>query len=119
MSDEKATEIEVTPQAVVVHIKVKMLDEANTKRVHEEVAAAVAQNPGLPFVLDMAQVKFLPSITLGALVKLASEFRQRNQKIGLASLQPTVRDVMTITRLDRLLDVYDDVEAAKKGACAQ
>ena len=70
----------------------------------------------MPFVLDMANVKYLPSLTLGAMVRLVSEFRARGQRLLLAAMQPTVRQVITITRLDRVFEIYDDVDSAVKAA---
>jgi anti-sigma B factor antagonist len=99
---------------IVIKVEARNLDEDNTKRVHAEIHAAVEESPTLPFVLDLSNVKFLPSLTLGAMVRLGNEFRSRNQRLLLASLQPTVRQVVTITRLDRIFEIHDDVESAIK-----
>lgn len=99
---------------VILHIEARNLDEHNTQRVHEEIAAEVERSPALPFVLDLAKVKFLPSLTLGAMVKLGNEFRNRDQRLLLASAQPTVRQVITITRLDRVFEIFDTVDDALK-----
>jgi anti-sigma B factor antagonist len=68
----------------------------------------------VPFVLDMTNVKYLPSLTLGAMVRLANAFRARNQRLILAAMQPTVRQVISITRLDRVFEIHDDVDSALK-----
>lgn len=114
MSAPPATEIERHDDLVIVHVQVKNLDEQNTRMVYSDVTAAAAQAPALPVVLDMVNVKFLPSLTLGAIVRMANEFRARGQRLVVAAMQPTVRQVISITRLDRVFEIHDDLESALK-----
>src|SRR5687767_7307215 len=107
-----ATVIERHDDVIVIRLQVKDLDEAHTKAVHADVNAAAEASPGLPVVLDLSSVKFLPSITLGAMVRLGQTFRARNQRLLLAGLQPGIRQVLTITKLDRMFEIQDDVDAA-------
>ena len=109
-----ATVVERTDDVVVIRVQVKDLDEAHTKAVQAAVNAAAGDFPGLPFVLDLARVKFLPSLTLGAMVRLGQSFRARNQRLVLVGLQPTIRQVLTITKLDRMFEIQDDVPTALK-----
>ena len=109
-----ATEIQRQDDVVVIRALVKELNEANTKALQAEVNAAAAESPALPFILDLASVKFLPSLTLGVMVRLGQSFRARNQRLLLVGLQPTVRQVLAITKLDRMFESHDDVAAALK-----
>lgn len=112
MESTQAISVEHQDQAVILHVEARNLDEANTQRVHAEIANAVEQWPDLPFVLDLSKVKFLPSLTLGAMVKLGNEFRARGQRLLLAHPQPTVKQVIALTRLDRVFEVFDTVDGA-------
>jgi len=107
-----ATTVDRRDGVVIMKVEARNLDEDNTKRVHADIAAAVEQSPSVPFILDLSNVKFLPSLTLGAMVRLGTDFRQRNQRLLLASLQPTVKQVVTITRLDRIFEIHDTVDSA-------
>jgi anti-anti-sigma factor len=49
---------------------------------------------------------------LGLLVQISSKCKARQQKLKLAGVQPTVRQVFSITRLDRVFDFAPNVEAA-------
>ena len=109
-----ATVVERSNDVIVIRVQVKDLDETHTKAVHAEVNAAAAESPALPFILDLSSVKFLPSLTLGAMVRLGQSFRARNQRLVLVGLQPTIRQVLTITKLDRMFEIQDDVDAALK-----
>ncbi|MET7967594.1 STAS domain-containing protein [Micromonospora sp. NPDC005305] len=64
-------------------------------------------------VLDMAGVGFLDSSALGALVLIFKSLREVGGRLGLASVQPAVRSVLRVTSVDRVIDVYDTVQAAE------
>ncbi|MGE5610942.1 MAG: STAS domain-containing protein [Bacillota bacterium] len=118
MSTAPAVSVEQRPDAVVVHVLVNDLDENNLVAVRRGIADAVKQSPSFPFILDIGKVKFVPSLSLGALVRLVNEFRARRQRLVLVSLQPAVRQVIAITRLDRIMEIMDDVDAALRSVGA-
>jgi anti-sigma B factor antagonist len=113
-ADKPATSMDVKEDLVIVQVLVPDLDENHTRQLHSDLTTAALASPSLPFVLDMTKVKFLPSLTLGAMVRLATEFRARKQRLLLAALQPTIRQVITITRLDRVFEIIDTVDNAVK-----
>jgi anti-anti-sigma factor len=111
MADTPATLLEEQDDVVVVRVQVGDLDENHIKAVQAELAAASATRKQ-PFVVDLAKVKFIPSLTLGILVRIANEFRSRGQRLTLAALQPGVRQMLAITQLHRLFDIQDSVDGA-------
>lgn len=111
MADTAATVIDYRPNATVVHVQSERLEEAALKSVRADTMAAGTSSPGLPVVLDMAKVVSLASLSLGGLVQLAQSFKARKQRFVLASLQPFVREVIALTRLDRVFEIVDDVSA--------
>ncbi len=115
MSEAPSISVEQQGQAVVVRVLARDLGEANLARVRAGIADAVSREPSLPFIVDLSQVKFLPSLTLGALVRLVNEFRSRRQRLIFVCVQATVRQVLAITRIDRIMEVLDDVDAALRG----
>ena len=112
MPELPVTAIEPQPDLVVVRVLPDHLDEEPLRRVQEDVRAAAGTRPGLPVILDLTHVSFMPSLSLAGLIRLATDFRARPQRLILAGLQPHVRDVFVVTRLDRLFDLQEDVEAA-------
>lgn len=68
------------------------------------------------FVLDLEGVPFIDSAGLSALVRLFKRVRSQAGRLGLASLQPPVRRVFELTRLERSFDVYPDVAEALRRA---
>ena len=76
------------------------------------IDAARATASTAPFVLDMAGVRFVPSLGMGVLVGLAREFRGRGQRLIFAAMKPDVRQSFTISHLHRILEIFDDMPAA-------
>src|SRR5204862_2323266 len=105
--------VERTGQAAVGRLHVKMLDDADLKTLARLVDEASAADPGLTrVVLDLSRVTILPSLAIGLLVQIGNQCRGRNQKLKLAAVQPQIRKVFSITKLDRVFQFADTVEAA-------
>ena len=51
-------------------------------------------------------------MALGLLLQASTKCGSRRQRLKLAGLQPQLRRVFTITRLDRVFQFADSVEAA-------
>ncbi len=114
MADGAVVAVETLPDVLILHVLVEQLAEEQLHELQTEARSAAGAQPGLPCVIDLARVNFLPSMSLAALVRLCSEFRARQQRLILAALQPQVRDVFLVTRLDRLFELADDVAAAQR-----
>lgn len=114
MSESPIAAIEELPDLVVVHVLTDELDEAQFRRLQVEFRAAADAHPGRACVLDLARVGYLPSLSLAALVRAYTEFQGRRQRLLLAGLQPHVRDVFVVTRLDRLFEMHEDVASAAR-----
>ena len=112
MSEPSIANIETLTDAILMHVEIERLDETSTRRLEAAIRQAATTSQGLPFVIDLAKVGFLSSLSLGALVRVALEFRNRQQRLTVATLQPAVREVFDVTRLGRILEVHTDVNAA-------
>src|SRR5688572_25649304 len=99
--------VETSGNAVVARVNMKLLDDANLKRMNQLIDEAAAKPGVTAVVLDMSRVQIVPSLGLGALVQLSNKCRAREQRLKLAAMQPQVRQTMCITKLDRVLDLVD------------
>jgi anti-sigma B factor antagonist len=63
-------------------------------------------------VIDLSHVTILPSLGLGLLVQVQNKCKARQQQMKLAGVMPQIRQVMAITRLDRIFDFAPNVDAA-------
>jgi anti-anti-sigma factor len=113
MAQPPATTIEQLTDAVVVRVQHTDMTEAHITEVQADITKA-GTDQSLPVILDIAKVKYIPSLALGLFVRMANTFRARQQRFILASPQPTVRQVLAITRLDRAMEIQESVESALK-----
>ena len=90
------------------------LDEQHTSDMQKKVQDVAEQAPELPVILDMSEVHFLPSLSIGALVSLFQDSKQRQQRFILVGLQPEVRQTLAVCRLDKLFEIYETVETARQ-----
>lgn len=115
MSDTPEIEVEQRECAVIVSLYVKDLDERHMRQLMADIAAAEPAAGNLPFILNLASVKFLPSMALGTLVRLSGDFRTRKQRLILAGVQPQIKQVIALTHLEHLFETQDDVDTALDG----
>ena len=105
--------IENIDTGVVARLNLKFLDDQTLKRMDEMIDKAACGRPGVNvIVIDMSYVQIVPSLGLGAILQLSKKYEERKQHVKLAAVQPQVRTTMAITKLDRILDLEETVEAA-------
>ena len=97
---------------VVARVHLKLLDDTDLKLLSQQIDQAAGEAGVSIVVIDLSRVQILPSLGLGALVQISNKCKARNQTLKLAGVQPGIRKVFAITRLDRILDLADSVEAA-------
>ncbi len=76
-------------------------------RMHELVSRGHVE-----LVCDLSAVSFLDSSGLAALVSGLKATREAGGWIKLAGLNLQVRSIFSLTRLERVFELYPDVEAA-------
>jgi anti-sigma B factor antagonist len=120
MSDTPSTPpttVETIGGAIVGRPQVKMMDDESLKalvrRIDEASGGGEGRAATVPLVvIDLSRVAILPSMALGLLVQLQQKCRARQQKLRLAGVRPQIRQVFSITQLDRVFQFADSVEAA-------
>jgi len=65
-------------------------------------------------VIDLSCVDYLDSAGVGVLVGLFKNARLRGGRARFCGLTPGVRSVLEIIQLDRIFEIYDDVETAAR-----
>ncbi|PWN00991.1 anti-anti-sigma factor [Nocardioides silvaticus] len=91
--------------------RVNMVSAPKVKAAVDEAVAA-----GTPrVVIDLAQVEFIDSSGLGALVGGLKSARQADGDLRIAAAGDQVVTVLSLTNLDRILRPYASVEDAIDG----
>ena len=99
-------------EILLATIECAEMDEERTKQMQDTVIKAAEAKPKLPVVLDLSRVTFLPSLSIGALVSFLTYFKQLGRRFILVGVQPPIRDMLAITRLDKIFEMYDNADDA-------
>jgi anti-anti-sigma factor len=65
-------------------------------------------------ILDLSDVPWINSAGIGALIASFVSFKKANGVIRFANPSSKVKDVLAITKLITVLEVYDSVDSAQK-----
>lgn len=96
--------------AVIVRLRGEA--DLHTAPVLRDVLAdANETEPGV-IVVDMTGVTFVDSMMLGVLLGATRETRPRGSDLRIVVDDPHVRRIFEMTLLDRVLRLYDDLDAA-------
>lgn len=94
--------------AVVAWSEPVSINASNAGKLRESAGSIVAEHPRT--VLDMGRVGFVDSS--GALVGLTKPARERGGDLKLTALSPDLDTILELTRLDRVFEIHDSVDAA-------
>jgi anti-sigma B factor antagonist len=64
-------------------------------------------------VIDCRNVEYISSLGLGSLVALQARLRKKGGEVKLAALYGVAADTIRLVGLDRLLNIYGDLESAR------
>jgi len=67
------------------------------------------------FVLDMKQVSFMDSASIGCLMDFYRKTKAAGGRIHLASVQPRIDTLLAIAKAKTLFSIYGDVDDAVAG----
>jgi len=63
-------------------------------------------------VVDLGSVSFIDSSGLASLISGLKTFKSQQRQFRLAAVQPNVRQVLTLTMLDRAFEIAPDTQSA-------
>ena len=63
-------------------------------------------------VLDLSRVRFIDSVSLGALVVLLRRVKQANGRLALVGLSGHAMKVLQVTGLEKVFELFEEVSAA-------
>jgi anti-sigma B factor antagonist len=108
----RTLQIEVEPHGEYAVVKLRGSANMNVagelqERLIELVDARVRR-----LVLDLSELDFISSVGLGGIIAAHLKCRYNNGLIQIARPQPAIRELLTVTRLDRLFPIHDSIEGA-------
>jgi anti-sigma B factor antagonist len=90
----------------------KIFGEKSIQRLGEELSRLVAGPPKAKILLNLGKVEYVTSAVLGKLMFFNRRVREGGGRLRLCGVQPNLRRMLYVTKLDQLLDIYDDEGAA-------
>jgi anti-anti-sigma factor len=100
-------------QIVLASARCEHMDDATAEALKAAVLAEAQEPRTLPVVLDMSGVGMIPSFSVGMLVALWRQLGKVKRRFILVGLQPKVRETLAICRLDKVLEICENLETAK------
>lgn len=104
--------------ALVVDCSGRLVFGEESASLRDMVKKLIAQTPNI--VMNLREVNYIDSGGLGTLVSLFTTARNAGGAVKLASLSQRVGDLLQVTKLLTIFEVFDNEEAAarsfKKGA---
>jgi anti-anti-sigma factor len=116
MSESESGSVSVTLEGTIVLASARcvQMDDATAEALKTAIVAEARKSGTLPVVLDMSGVNMIPSFSVGMLVALWRQLGKSKQRFILVGLQPKVRETLAICRLDKVLEICESVDEAKR-----
>lgn len=104
------------PKVISVAVLEDRIDAASAIQFKERMRDATRDGPAR-VVLDLAQVQFLDSSGLGAIVAV-KKLLGPDRALELSGLTPTVEKVFRLTRMDSIFTIHSSLEVAVSHAAS-
>ncbi len=105
------------PVSIVRFVDKKIVDSASIEQLGEELNSLVLVDNRNVLLLNFEGVEFMSSAALNKLISLNSKVKASQGRLKLCNLRAEIKEVFTITRLDRVFDIrsseLDAIEAFK------
>lgn len=105
-------QVDQTPGGMVARI----IGSAGVDQIDEldrQLHLLTALSPKL-VVLDMSAVPYVSSMGIGSLLRFRHQVTTAGGRVALAALQKVVADTFKLSKIDKVLPMYDSVDAAMK-----
>jgi len=83
----------------------RIIEDQHIKALEDVLMQVVDKNEHRKLVLNFANVQFMSSAFLGLLVRIHKRVLDRSGQLQLVNLDPKIRKVFEITRLERVFDI--------------
>ncbi len=108
MSDRKRiTVVNIGDLATVRFNDTKIVDSANIEAMGAELSSLVETDKIIQILLIFDGVEFLSSAALNKLILIERKVKEAGGNLRLCALREEIKEVFTITRLDRIFDIRD------------
>jgi anti-sigma B factor antagonist len=97
---------------VVTLLMPQLLEESEITMLEQSIMQVIRKANVVNIVLNFENVTFLSSAVLRTLIKINTAIGERHGKLKLCSIDPKILEVFKITRLNKVFDIREDIDAA-------
>jgi anti-sigma B factor antagonist len=91
-----------------------ILEETNIQQIGDEIAAILEGGNAPKLLLCFQNVEHLSSAALGTLITVSNNVKKKGGQLRLSNIDPQIYEVFVITKLNKLFQIHEDVEKARK-----
>ena len=102
--------------ALVATVTCQSLDSESIERFARECAELAHRYTELPLVLDITALKFLASVAIGGIIRLANQCKGNGRRLVLAGLDEKIHNMLKKTCTDRMFEIRGSVAEALRDA---
>jgi len=99
---------------VVNFLTSQVLDELNVQQLGQELNDLVEKQYVTKLVINFSKIRFLSSAVLGKMISLNKKVAAQKGHMAFCHINPDIMEVFKITRLDKLISIFDDEDEAVK-----
>ena len=103
---ESELQIQQARDVRVININGGLIDRLGVEKVSDQISDNLAKTQAPKVVICFDKINEVSSAILGAVLKIDKQVRAGNGHLRLSGMQPNVKEVFRITRLDTILDIH-------------
>ena len=90
----------------------KILVEQSIQAIGEQLQNLISESGGKKLLLNFRNVEYMSSAVLGMLVTLNKKIQMAGRKLVLCNIDPQIREVFAITKLDKVFVIRGEEQEA-------
>ena len=92
--------------------EVRLIDGPALDQCYREIMDVLGKTEESCVLLHFGRVTFMSSSALGMLIRLSKRCKEYKIALKLSNISPDIREVFTITGLDKVFDIHADAAGA-------
>lgn len=89
-----------------------ILEEANIQQIGDEITQIIDRQDEPRILISFENVEHLSSAALGTLITLNNKIKSKGGQLRLANIDPQIKEVFAITKLNKLFQIHDTNDQA-------
>ncbi len=96
----------------IFHLKGRLMDQQQADQLMAALDEHLAGDAKVDVVIDMSELQYMNSTGLNIMISVLGRSRKNGGEVVMAGLTSGVRQLFTVTKLDSVFRIADNVDAA-------